>query len=109
MNFTAFRNNLYSLISSRGISYASFSRDIGIPVQTIARYLKGERTPDLPYVVKIAQYFDVSIDWILGFNGDKFDVMPQEVQDVATCYSLASPEDRRVIKAVLQKYKQTKE
>ena len=60
-------------------------------------------------IIKIAHYFNVSIDWLLGFNGDKFDIMPQEVQDVATRYSLASPDDRKVIQAVLQKYNSKRE
>ncbi len=106
MDFTIFKSNLKSLMSSRGFSNLSFSEEVGIPAPTISRYLTGDRTPDLAYVVKIANYFNVSIDWLLGFNGDKFDVMPQEIQNVAHRYSLASPDDRKVIQAVLQKYKQ---
>lgn len=109
MDFTIFKSNLRSLMSARGFSNLSFSEEVGIPAPTISRYLTGDRTPDLAYVVKIAHYFNVSIDWLLGFNGDKFDIMPQEVQDVATRYSLASPDDRKVIQAVLQKYNSKRE
>ena len=109
MDFTAFKDNLRQLMAGRGYSNLALSLEIKIPAATISRYLTGNRTPDLPYVVKIADFFGVSIDWLLGFNGDKFDVMPQEVQDVATCYQLATPDDRRVVQAVLQKYKQSKE
>lgn len=104
MDFTVFRSNLRTLMTTRGFSNITFSEEVGIPAPTISRYLTGDRTPDLAYVVKISQYFGVSIDWILGFNGDKFDVMPQEIQDVAQRYSLATPDDRRVVQAVLQKY-----
>lgn len=109
MDFSAFRSNLRSLLSGHGYSLCSFSDAVKIPQPTISRYITGGRTPDLAYVVKIAEFFNVSIDWLLGFNGDKFDVMPQEIQDVATCYSLATQDDRRVVQAVLQKYKTKKE
>lgn len=109
MDFTIFKSNLRSLLKTRGFTYQSFSEEVGIPAPTISRYFSGDRTPDLAYIVKIAQYFNVSIDWMLGFNGDKFDVMPQEVQDIAQCYSLATPDDKRVVQAVLQKYKPSKE
>lgn len=106
MDFSEFRANLLSLITSRGYSNMSFSIEVGIPAPTISRYLSGDRKPDIAYVVKIAKFFNVSIDWLLGVNGDKFDIMPQEIQDVAHCYSLASPDDKQVVKAVLRKYMQ---
>ena len=104
MDFTVFKSNLRTLMSSRGLTNQTFSSEIGIPAPTISRYLTGDRTPDLAYVVKISKFFDVSIDWLLGCNGDQFDGMPPEIQDVAHRYSLASPDDRRVVQAVLQKY-----
>ena len=108
MDYSFFRENLRTLINVRGITIKAFAAEIDASAATISRYLSGDRTPDLPYVVKIADYFSVSIDWLLGINGDKFDVMPKEVQEVASLYSLASPDDRRVIQAVLGKYKEQK-
>ena len=108
MDYSFFRENLRNLINVRGITIKAFAAEIDASAATISRYLSGDRTPDLPYVVKIADYFSVSIDWLLGINGDKFDVMPKEVQEVASLYSLSSPDDRRVIQAVLGKYKEQK-
>lgn len=108
MDYSFFRENLRNLINVRGITIKAFAAEIDASAATISRYLSGDRTPDLPYVVKIADYFSISIDWLLGINGDKFDVMPKEVQEVASLYSLASPDDRRVIQAVLGKYKEQK-
>lgn len=105
MDFTVFKSNLRSLLNSRGFTYRSFADEVGIPAPTISRYFSDTRTPDLVYVIKIARYFNVSIDWLLGFHGDKFDVMPQEIQDIAHSYSIATPDDKRVVQAVLQKYK----
>lgn len=104
MDYTIFRENLQSLIDTRSSSLKSLSEEIKVTPATLSRYLSGQRTPDLPYVVKIAIFFNVSIDWLLGLNGDKFDVLPKEVQQIANLYQLASPDDRRVVQAVLAKY-----
>ncbi len=106
MDFTIFRKNLKHLLYARGTTIREFSEGISINPATISRYLSGDRTPDLPYVVKIAEHFNVSIDWLLGLNGDQFNVMPKEVQEVANLYSLASPDDRMVVQAVLGKYRE---
>ncbi len=106
MDFTIFQKNLKQLLYARGITIRAFAEEVNANPATISRYLSGDRTPDLPYVVAIAKHFNVSVDWLLGINGDKFDVMPKEVQEVANLYSLASPDDRMVVQAVLGKYRE---
>lgn len=104
MDFTCFQENLKRLMSSRNFSMKALSDEVGITSATISRYLSGNRTPDLQQIIKIAEYFNVSIDWLLGINGDKFDIMPKEIQDIAHLYTLANLDDRRVVQAVLHKY-----
>ena len=104
MEYTTFKNNLRLLIESHGMSVQVFSEKVGIPHATLSRYLSGEREPKLSFVLKICEYFNVSLDWILGINGEKFDVLPADIQEVVSLYSIASPDDRRVIRVVLSKY-----
>ncbi len=106
MDYSKFRENLQNLIHSRGITIKHLGGEINAAPATISRYLSGDRAPDLIYVVKLAGYFNVSIDWLLGVNGDKFDILPLEIQEVAHLYSLASTDDRYVVQAVLGKYKE---
>lgn len=108
MDYTIFREHLRQLMQARNLSAKALGEEINVAPATLSRYLSGNRTPDLPYVVKISQYFSVSIDWLLGLNGDKYDIMPKEVQEVAELYQFASPQDRRVVQAVLDKYKERK-
>lgn len=105
MDFSIFRQNLRKLMESKGYNINSFSEEIGIPSATISRYLNGIRTPDITYVIRIANHFKVSVDWMFGLNGDKLEIFPKETQEVIELYSLASNDDRRVIQAVLNKYK----
>ena len=82
MDYSTFSNNVRMLIERRGMTVNSFCDDIGIPAPTISRYLTGEREPKFSYIVRIAEYFNVSLDWLVGINGEKFDVLPADIQDV---------------------------
>ena len=44
---------------------------------TIHRYLSGGRTPDLRNLMRLADFFDVSLDWLLGLSGERYNVMPR--------------------------------
>lgn len=109
MDYTIFRERLRQLVNGSGKNLQALAAELGMSTPTLSRYLTGSRTPDLPYVVKISQHFNISIDWLLGLNGEKFEVMPPEIQEVATLYSVATQDDRRVVQAVLKKYKEETE
>lgn len=109
MDYSIFQSRLKALMESRGLNIKALADDVNITTAALSRYLSGNRTPDLRYVVKLSEYFGVSIDWILGINGDRYEVLPQEIQDIAYLYSLATPDDRRVVQVVLNKYKKTEE
>lgn len=105
MDLIIFQKRLRSLINSRGYSITALAPEIGITSATLSRYTTGSRVPDLKCILKIASFFKVSIDWLVGYNGDKYDILPQEVQDIADLYSIATEDDRRVVQAVLNKYR----
>lgn len=59
-----FAKNLKILIGDRTVS--SFARQIGIPQQTISRYLLCQREITLENLCKIADFFDEDIDSLIG-------------------------------------------
>ena len=91
-----FRNNLYNLIYGHGLTARSFSRALGISTATISRYLGGQRIPDIDHLIKIASYFNVSIDWLVGFVPASNPILDK--------YNLATPDDKLVIETILGKY-----
>lgn len=106
LDFTAFKKNLRDLIESRGIYVKDVAAEINVSTPTMSRYLQGVREPELKYVVRLARYFGVSVDWLLGIGGERYDALPTEAREMATLYSLASPDDRKIIEAVLNKYRE---
>ena len=59
-----FAENLRILIGD--ISISQFAREVGIPQQTISRYLLCQREVTLSNLCKIADYFGESIDVLIG-------------------------------------------
>jgi len=60
----AFASNLRECIGDRSIS--EFAKEIGIPQQTISRYLACQREISLSYLCKIADFLNEDIDVLLG-------------------------------------------
>ncbi|MGN0572147.1 MAG: helix-turn-helix domain-containing protein, partial [Candidatus Fimenecus sp.] len=50
---------------SKGISQMKLAMDLNTNQNTISRYETGEREPGIAELIKIADYFDVSIDYLL--------------------------------------------
>ena len=60
----AFAYNLRFLIGEMSVN--EFSKKIGIPQQTLSRYLLCQREITLENLCKIADYFDEEIDVLIG-------------------------------------------
>lgn len=60
----AFAQNLKELMGN--MSVTDLSKKIGIPQQTLSRYLLCQREISLDYLCKIADYFEEDIDILLG-------------------------------------------
>ena len=59
-----FAKNLKSLMGNMTIT--EFSKRVDIPQQTISRYLLCQRVVSLENLCKIADYFDETIDFLIG-------------------------------------------
>lgn len=57
---------LKELRQNKKISQLKLSLDLNMNQNTISRYETGEREADYKTLIKIADYFNVSIDYLLG-------------------------------------------
>ncbi|MBQ7412293.1 MAG: helix-turn-helix transcriptional regulator [Clostridia bacterium] len=57
---------LKELRKSRGISQQRLAIELNTTQNTISRYETGEREADYATLIAIADYFNVSIDYLLG-------------------------------------------
>ena len=57
---------LKELRKSRKISQVKLAMDLNLNQNSISRYETGEREADYATLIALADYFDVSIDYLLG-------------------------------------------
>ena len=57
---------LKELRTSRKISQVQLAMDLNLTQNSISRYENGEREADYDTLVAIADYFNVSVDYLLG-------------------------------------------
>ncbi|MFI3254396.1 MAG: helix-turn-helix transcriptional regulator [Eubacteriales bacterium] len=58
--------DLYKLRKQKGLTQADMAKILGIAQQTYGNYEKGNRQPSLEMLVKLADSFEVTVDYLLG-------------------------------------------
>lgn len=61
-----FEENLKSLRERNNLSQIELSKKIGLSNVTLSQYEKGVRKPDIQTLALIAQFFNVTTDYLLG-------------------------------------------
>lgn len=57
---------LREIRKKKNISQLKLALDLNMSQNTISRYETGEREPGIKEIILIADYFDVSIDYLVG-------------------------------------------
>ena len=58
-------DRIVALMESRGVSGTALTSSVEISSSSITEWKKGKAKPSVDAVVKIAEYFDVTTDWLL--------------------------------------------
>lgn len=97
-----FAENLKKLRKNKGLTQVQFAEIFNISSGTIAMWETNKRIPDTSMLIKIAEYFDVTVDYLLGkdniSNTDKKDDPAEADQDLVILNRNAkklSPENRK--------------
>lgn len=65
------RKRLRELRAESGLSQAKLGKELGLSAATIGYYENGDRLPDIEKAARIATYFHVSVDYLLGLSDCK--------------------------------------
>ena len=103
IEFETFQKNLKMLMQSRGYTMKALSLELNMNTTSISRYFI-DRNPDLTSIWRIADHFDVSIDWLLGRTTSRYELLPESIQRIADLYTAASESDKLVVDTLLSKY-----
>lgn len=63
-----FAEKLKMLRAEKSLSQVQLAEEFGVDKSTIAKYETGERSPDLETLVRLARFFNVSTDFLLGLE-----------------------------------------
>lgn len=61
-----FNNRLRALRQDKDLTQDTLAKNLNINRKTLSNYETGSRTPDIYLIIKMAEYFDVSVDYMLG-------------------------------------------
>lgn len=66
--FKCFADNLRQMMINKGLKQKDVADACGITVSTVNNILNYRTASSLMVAVSICQYFDVSLDWMLGLR-----------------------------------------
>ena len=65
------QERLNELFDADSRNDSSIAAALGVSKQTISAWRSGFRSPKKPMLIKIAELYHVSIEWLMGFDVDK--------------------------------------
>lgn len=63
---TKLPERLLALRQERNLSQKSLVQEMGLALNTYVRYERGERVPDADVLVRIADFYGVTLDYLVG-------------------------------------------
>lgn len=63
-----FANRLRKLRIAKKLSQTELAEKFGVQRQVISYYETGSRKPDINFIYKVAQFFNVSTDFLFGYD-----------------------------------------
>ncbi len=74
-----FSENLKDLLSEAELNASSLARRTEIDASTLAALLRGESLPSMETLIKLADHFLCSTDYLLGLSDDLKEISPRRV------------------------------
>lgn len=106
MGVTVFGENLKKVREAAGISQYVLAQHLGVHPMTISGWERGVRLPDIETVVKIAEYFNVPTDFLLGNAPPPEDLssLPTELYVMfrAVDWKALTEDEKRIVSAVIR-------
>ena len=79
---------LRELRREKGLTTTALASIIGCSNQTITKNESGNREPDFPTLCKLADYFNVTVDYLLGHTNERTSQLriPDEYKDLPIAF-----------------------
>lgn len=111
-----FQERFEQLCDENSGTLTKLAESLHVSKQTVSAWKNGTRSPKRPTIVAISDYFNITIEWLMGFDVErnrKKKERPVIIPDSITFRQIAeemSPEDYEMIMEVFERtYKKMKE
>lgn len=94
--------NLKLLRTERNITQMELAFDLGLPQSTYQQYESGTREAPYDTLIQIADYFGVSIDFLLGRTNIRLSVNDDSLEVAMRIQQLGSPEFSKAALTLLE-------
>ena len=94
---------LKSLRQTTKLRQVDIANALGIARTTYAMYETGQRTPDKDMLMKLASFFEVSVDYLIGYESTPIEMSHLAENDLLDWYRLlpeADPSDLQKFKKI---------
>ena len=84
-----FHKRLRDLIEENDITQKKLAADLNIAASTVSSYVQGVREPDFSILLRLADYFHVSTDYLLGLSDNvSLDISHLTEKEIQLVYNL---------------------
>ncbi|WP_142247960.1 helix-turn-helix domain-containing protein [Alkalihalobacterium alkalinitrilicum] len=104
-----FGDRLAKLRTDKKLTQSDFASKLGIPRSTYSNYENGKRQPDFETLQKIADFFEVTTDYLLGRSDKpKFEDKPKEGLAFMGGAEDLTEEEKEYLKETLEVFRRMK-
>ena len=100
-----FGNKLKELMQETKTTQRELAKSLGVERGSISNWVTGKRTPDAYMMTQIAEYFNVTVDFLLKGNNDKnlknVEKDIQEIRELYVKYSKLDSNNKVLIDAMI--------
>lgn len=93
----SFGRNLERIRKDHHISQAKLGEMLGLTQQTISSYEKGTSSPNIEVLIRIANYFKISLDTLVGYTPPTLDESSSELRLVHYFHELTSSDKEKCL------------
>ena len=103
--------NLRPLRDEMGVSQQALANAVGISQQSVNKYENHHVEPDIDTLVRIADFFETSVDYLIGHTDIRRKIEPvhtfelnESESQLITTYRKLTPKQRLTVKIVMDSY-----
>lgn len=104
MKVTTSQERIRSLLDNDPRSDSSIGKQLGVSKQAVSAWRTGDRSPKKNTMLKISRFYNVSIDWLMGFDVEKEHTRKAPNTDIYVKLILGmTPEDYDTVMRIFEK------